>query len=57
MDVIEDKMNQWLYFLKPARLGMLTEGPTPEETEIVSHHFAYLQDLTKKGVMILMGRT
>jgi len=50
-------MNQWLYFLKPARLGMLTEGPTPEETEIVSHHFAYLQDLTEKGVMILMGRT
>lgn len=49
-------MNQWLYQLKPSRLGMLTEA-TPEETETVSRHFAYLQDLTKKGVMILMGRT
>mgnify|MGYP003434750466 CR=1 FL=1 len=50
-------MNQWLYLLKPARLAMLTEGPTPEEAETVSRHFAYLQDLTAKGVMILMGRT
>ena len=50
-------MNQWLYFLKPARLEMLTDGPTPEEAETVSRHFAYLQDLTQKGVMILMGRT
>ena len=49
-------MNQWLYQLKPSRLGMLTEA-TPEETETVSRHFAYLQDLTKKGVMILRGRT
>lgn len=50
-------MRQWIYVLKPARLGMLTEGPTPEEDEIVSRHFAYLKDLTEKGVMILMGRT
>ena len=49
-------MNQWLYTLKPTRLGMLTEA-TPEEMETVSRHFAYLQDLTEKGVMILMGRT
>ena len=48
---------QWLYYLKPARLGMVTEGSTPEEAETVSRHFAYLKDLTKKGVMILMGRT
>ncbi len=57
MDELEVKMNQWLYLLKPTRLGMLTEGSTPEEAEIVSRHFAYLQDLTGKGVMILMGRT
>ena len=50
-------MNQWLYFLKPACLAMLTDGPTPEEAETVSRHFAYLQDLTEKGTMILMGRT
>jgi uncharacterized protein YciI len=36
---------------------MLTEGATPEEEEIVGRHFAYLKDLTEKGVMILMGRT
>lgn len=49
-------MNQWLYTLKPSRLGMLTEA-TVEEMETVSRHFAYLKDLTAKGVMILMGRT
>lgn len=48
---------QFLYYLKPARLGMVTEGPTPEEAKTVSRHFAYLSDLTDKGVMILMGRT
>jgi len=50
-------LNQYLYFLKPTRLGMVTDGPTPEEAETVSCHFAYLNDLTKKGVMILVGRT
>jgi len=50
-------MNEWLYYLKPARLEMVTEGATPEEAEIVGRHFAYLKDLTEKGVMILMGRT
>ena len=49
-------MPQFLYLLKPARLGMLTES-TPEENETVSRHFAYLKDLTEKGVMILVGRT
>lgn len=50
-------MEQWLYILKPTRLGMLTEGPTTEETAAVSRHFAHLQELTEKGVMILVGRT
>lgn len=50
-------MNQWIYVLKVARLEMLTEGSTPEEDEIVGRHFAYLQDLTEKGVMVLVGRT
>lgn len=48
---------QFLYYLKPTRLGMVTEGSTPEEAEVVSRHFEYLTDLTEKGVMILMGRT
>ena len=50
-------MHQWLYYLTPTRLGMVTDGPTPEEAEIVSRHFAYLTELTEKGVMILVGRT
>jgi uncharacterized protein YciI len=50
-------LKQWIYVLKPARLEMLTGGSTPEEDLIVGRHFAYLQDLTEKGVMILMGRT
>ena len=50
-------MDQFLYFLKPTRVGMVIEGSTPEEAETVSRHFAYLSDLTDKGVMILVGRT
>ena len=50
-------MEQFLYVLRPTRAGMLTEGPTEEEKACVGRHFAYLQDLTEKGVMILVGRT
>ena len=50
-------MAQWLYRIQPTRPAMLTEGPTSEEADIVSHHFNYLKDLTEKGVMILAGRT
>jgi uncharacterized protein YciI len=52
-----DNLTQWIYVLKPTRLEMLTEGATPEEDRIVGRHFAYLQNLNEKGVMILMGRT
>jgi uncharacterized protein YciI len=48
---------QFMYTLKVTRLGQLTEGPTAEEQAIVGRHFAYLQDLTEKGVAILVGRT
>ncbi|MBT3315840.1 MAG: hypothetical protein HN390_14630 [Anaerolineae bacterium] len=50
-------MKQWIYVLKVTRLKMLTESSTPKEDAIVAQHFAYLKDLTEKGVMILMGRT
>ena len=50
-------MDQWIYILKVTRLEMLTEGSTPEEDEIIQQHFAYLEDLTELGVMILVGRT
>jgi len=50
-------MAQFMYTLKVTRLEQLTEGPTAEEQAIVARHFAYLQDLTEKGVAILVGRT
>jgi uncharacterized protein YciI len=53
----EQVKSQWLSYLEPTRLGMVTEGATPAEAETVSRHFAYLKDLTEKGVMIIVGRT
>ena len=50
-------MQQWLYQLKPSRLEMVTDGPTPEEAEVISRHFAHLQELSRNGVMIMVGRT
>lgn len=29
----EKSVNQFLYFLKPVRFGLVTEGPTPEEAD------------------------
>lgn len=48
---------QYLYKINPVRPAMLTDGPTPEEAETVSAHFAYLQVLTQTGTVILAGRT
>ena len=48
---------QFLYVVKPARSNMLTTGLTEAEQQTVGAHFAYLQDLTQKGVVILVGRT
>lgn len=49
-------MFQWLSMAKPTRLEMLIET-TPEEDEIIDQHFAYVEDLTQKGVVIMVGRT
>lgn len=50
-------MNEYLYHIQPTRLAMLTEGAAPEEEELVSQHFAYLQGLLAQGKLILAGRT
>jgi uncharacterized protein YciI len=50
-------MLQFLYRLTPARIEMVTAGPTPEEQAIVSEHFAHLAALTEQGVMLFVGRT
>ena len=48
---------QFLYVIRPTRIEMLSDGATAEEEAIVSEHFAYLQDLTREGILILAGRT
>ncbi|MGB9236793.1 MAG: YciI family protein [Terriglobales bacterium] len=50
-------MQEFLYKLQLARGDMLRSGPTEQEAAAVAEHFAYLQDLTAKGVIILVGRT
>jgi len=49
-------MFQWLSIAKPSRLEMLIET-TIEEDEIIDQHFAYMEELTQKGVVVLVGRT
>lgn len=49
--------NQYLYRLLVVRPAMLTEGPTPEEQQVVRAHFAYLEALLEEGKLILAGRT
>lgn len=50
-------MPEFLYKLQLARGDMLRNGPTSAEQAVVAEHFAYLQDLTAKGAIILVGRT
>lgn len=48
---------QFLYVLRAKRLQMLTEGPSPEEAEILAAHGQYLDSLADSGTAILYGRT
>lgn len=50
-------MPQYLYKIQPVRPAMLSDGPTDDEMRLTGEHFAYLQRLTKEGVVILAGRT
>lgn len=47
----------FLYTTRPSRLGMVTDGATPEEAAIVSDHFDRLEQLAEEGVVLLAGRT
>jgi uncharacterized protein YciI len=49
-------MPQFLYRIQPARPGFFG-GPTADEEAAVSEHFAYLEDLTRRRVVVLAGRT
>jgi uncharacterized protein YciI len=48
---------EFLYKTTPVRLGMVTEGPTDAENEIVGRHFNYLESLTQQGTVLVFGRT
>lgn len=48
---------EFLYRIRPARPGMLTDGPTESESALIDRHFAYLKGLTETGTVILAGRT
>ncbi len=50
-------MPQFIYRIEPTRIGMLSEGPTGREAEIVGQHFAYLKRLTDAGEVLMAGRT
>jgi len=50
-------MPEFLYMVQAKRPQLITEGPTPEEVEILERHSAYLEDLAKRGVVELAGRT
>lgn len=50
-------MPQFLYRIQPTRLGMITDGPTDQEADVVGRHFAYLEDLVAKGRVLMAGRT
>lgn len=50
-------MTQFLYRIQPTRLGMLTDGPTEREAQVLGEHFAYLAELADKGTVLMAGRT
>ncbi|MCB1216984.1 hypothetical protein KDL44_06305 [bacterium] len=50
-------MKEWLYILRPLREAMLSEGPSPEEMQVLSAHGAHLQQLLEQGRLVLAGRT
>ena len=52
-----ESSEHFLYKITPTRIGMVTEGPTPDEAAIVEEHSAYLTELAEKGTVLLFGRT
>lgn len=50
-------MADFLYRIRPSRLAMLTEGPTPDEAQATQDHFAYLSHGVDEGRVLLAGRT
>lgn len=43
--------------IRPARSEMLTVGPTPEESDLISGHFHYWKAQVASGSALVVGRT
>jgi uncharacterized protein YciI len=52
-----DTAQQFIYFLRPKRLEMVTKGPTGEEAQVLTEHGNYLKALAARSVVTLAGRT
>jgi uncharacterized protein len=52
-----EESRQFIYFLRPKRLEMLTKGPTAEEARVQMEHGNYLEGLAAQGIAMLAGRT
>jgi uncharacterized protein YciI len=50
------ELQEFLCVLRPVRAAMVDDS-TDEEDRVVNAHFRYHQDLTAKGIDILVGRT
>lgn len=50
-------MTAYIYTIKAVRPEMLKTGLNEHERAAFQAHTAYLEDLTKKGVLIIAGRT
>ncbi len=53
----DQPVGQYIYVLKPTRLGMLTDGPDDRETAILQAHVTFLDNLLAAGEVVLFGRT
>lgn len=49
--------NLFLYRIQLTRFEVLTEGPTEAEDQLIGQHADYLEQLTRQGVALLVGRT
>ncbi|MFA6243814.1 MAG: YciI family protein [Candidatus Hydrogenedentales bacterium] len=48
---------QFIYIVRAVRVEMVTKKPTPVEARVLDEHFAYLQELARRGTALLVGRT
>jgi uncharacterized protein len=55
--VMAERAQQFIYFLRPKRLEMVTRGPSAEEARVQTDHGNYLEGLAARGVVMLAGRT